>query len=425
MELVTLEIKGFRGFKNKQIINFPKDKQPVVFVGVNGAGKTSILDAIRLGLHPFYNGLLNSGVKTGSGVYNINTEKENMAISLDWKYLNESDSQIFQTEVKVNRLGSPTSSASKQPEVVHLISDIKNNVSSFKNQYSLGIMVYYPSDRLVAAPEMDDQASNQSLDQFSALINASVGSIDFKTFFHWFRLTEDIENEKRLTEDSQYTEPKLQAVKNAILAFLDDFSDLRIQRSPFADMVIKKKGQKLSVNQLSSGEKSLLTMVGDLARRLAIANPGLPNPLNGRAVVLIDEVDLHLHPKWQKEIVARLQDTFPNVQFILSTHSTLVINHLKTESIFLLDNFECYPAKQTKFVTYGADLAKLLAWQGLEGGSIPKKIAAEINIISKLILENELEEAKKLLTELKQSIDPHHSEIKNIETQLELKELGL
>jgi predicted ATP-binding protein involved in virulence len=425
MELVTLEIKGFRGFKNKQIINFPKDRQPVVFVGVNGAGKTSILDAIRLGLRPFYNSLLNSGIKTGSGTYNINIDKENMAISLDWKYPNESRSQIFQTELKVNRLATPISSASKQPEVVHLISDIKSKVSSFKNQYSLGIMVYYPSDRLVAAPEIDDQPNNQSLDQFSALINAAASSINFKTFFHWFRLTEDIENEKRLTEDPQYTEPKLRAVKKAIFAFLDDFSDLRIQRSPVADMVIKKKGQKLSVNQLSSGEKSLLTMVGDLARRLAIANPGLPNPLNGRAVVLIDEVDLHLHPKWQKGIVARLQDTFPNVQFILSTHSTLVINHLKTESIFLLDNFECYPAKQTKFVTYGADLAKLLAWQGLEGGSIPKKIAAEINTISKLIIENELEKAKKLLTELKQSIDPHHSEIKNIETQLELKELGL
>jgi predicted ATP-binding protein involved in virulence len=425
MELVTLEIKGFRGFKNKQIINFPKDRQPVVFVGINGAGKTSILDAIRVGLRPFYGNLLNYDKEFEVDSYNIHTNKEDMAISLDWKYPNESDSTIYQTKVIANRTITPKTSFVEHIQTIDLVSDIKSKVSSFKNQYSLGIMVYYPSDRLVAAPEMDDQTSNQSLDQFSALINASVGSIDFKTFFHWFRLTEDIENEKRLTEDPQYTEPKLRAVKKAILAFLDDFSDLRIQRSPVADMVIKKKGQKLSVNQLSSGEKSLLTMVGDLARRLAIANPGLPNPLNGRAVVLIDEVDLHLHPKWQKGIVARLQKTFPNVQFILSTHSTLVINHLKTESIFLLDNFECYPAKQTKFVTYGADLAKVLAWQGLEGGSIPKKIAAEINTISKLILENKLEEAKKLLTELKQSIDPHHSEIKNIETQLELKELGL
>ncbi|MGH1336719.1 MAG: AAA family ATPase [Aureispira sp.] len=424
MELVKLAINGFRGFKNKQIINFPANKQPVVFVGINGAGKTSLLDAIRLGLRPFYKSLLVEQEELEVSPYNIHLEKEAMTLALDWTYSLESNQAIYQTKIRTNRTVQPLTSVEEQPSTTDLVADMKSKISLYKNEYSLGLLVYYPSDRSVSAPEIDDQ-TGENFGQLSAMSNATTSNIDFKTFFQWFRLTEDIENEKRLTEDPRYKEPKLQAVKNAILAFLDNFSDLRIQRSPFSDMVIKKEGQKLSVNQLSSGEKSLLTIVGDLARRLAIANPGLPNPLHGQAIVLIDEVDLHLHPKWQKEIVAKLQETFPNIQFILSTHSSLVIKHLKTESIFLVDNFECRPAKQTDLVTYGAGLGKLLAWQGVEGGVIPNDIREAINSIAQLIQAKELEEAKRELVALKQQIDPTHDEILDLQTQLEMKELDL
>jgi predicted ATP-binding protein involved in virulence len=72
-------------------------------------------------------------------------------------------------------------------------------------------------------------------------------------------------------------------------------------------------------------------MVGDLARRMAIANPSLEKPLHGEGVVLIDEVDLHLHPQWQRMILPRLMDTFPNCQFIVSTHSPQILGELKKE----------------------------------------------------------------------------------------------
>lgn len=66
-------------------------------------------------------------------------------------------------------------------------------------------------------------------------------------------------------------------------------------------------------------------MVADIAARMAEANPGKENPLSTSGIILIDEVDLHLHPQWQRTILKSLHSIFPNVQFIVTTHSPSVI----------------------------------------------------------------------------------------------------
>ena len=105
-------------------------------------------------------------------------------------------------------------------------------------------------------------------------------------------------------------------------------------------MVVKKSEQTLYFDQLSDGEKCLLAMTGDIARRLAMANPYADNPLQGGGVVLIDEIELHLHPGWQRRVVPALERTFPNVQFILTTHSPQVLSSVAREQIVLLSGFQ-------------------------------------------------------------------------------------
>lgn len=101
---------------------------------------------------------------------------------------------------------------------------------------------------------------------------------------------------------------------------------------------------------MSQGEKCYLVMVCDLARRFAIANPGRSNPLEGEGVVLIDELDLHLHPKWQMEVVGKLRQIFPNCQFFATTHSPHVLSDVSNEQIYLLDNGEI---RQNSYNPYG------------------------------------------------------------------------
>ena len=81
---------------------------------------------------------------------------------------------------------------------------------------------------------------------------------------------------------------------------------------------------------MSDGYRITIALVADIAARLAEANPsaessGLDNPLNANGIVMIDEIDLHLHPKLQREILRRLTKIFPNVQFVVSTHSPNVV----------------------------------------------------------------------------------------------------
>ena len=98
-----------------------------------------------------------------------------------------------------------------------------------------------------------------------------------------------------------------------------------------------KQGVTLNLSQLSDGERSFLALVSDLGRRLALANPLLENPLDGAGVVLIDELELHLHPKWQLEVVEKLRSAFPNIQFIVTTHSPFILQTAREGEVMKLD----------------------------------------------------------------------------------------
>ena len=107
---------------------------------------------------------------------------------------------------------------------------------------------------------------------------------------------------------------------------LDRCANLRVVRKPRLEMKIDKENISLNVSQMSDGEKCTLALLGDLARRLALANPMKENPLLGEGIVLIDEVELHMHPSWQRKVLYTLKETFPNIQFIVTTHSPIILS---------------------------------------------------------------------------------------------------
>ncbi len=173
--------------------------------------------------------------------------------------------------------------------------------------------------------------------EFSALSaydDAFDRAADFRRFFEWFREWEDVENERIADTLATGGVPylannELAAVRRALNRFLPEFSDWKIRRNPLR-MEVKKDGKTLSVDQLSDGEKCMIALVGDLARRLVVANPMREDPLLGNGIVLVDEIELHLHPEWQKSILPRLLQTFPYVQFVVTTHSPLVLSQLNS-----------------------------------------------------------------------------------------------
>jgi predicted ATP-binding protein involved in virulence len=129
---------------------------------------------------------------------------------------------------------------------------------------------------------------------------------------------------------------ELLAFNRVLSTFLDGFADVAIEERPLR-LTVKKAGARLSLQQLSDGERAFIAVLGDLVRRLGLANPELANPLAGHGVVLIDELELHLHPRWQREVVEKLRTSFPNIQFIATTHSPFIIQSLRPGELITLD----------------------------------------------------------------------------------------
>ena len=230
--------------------------------------------------------------------------------------------------------------------------------------------------------------------------NVSTG---FAGFFRWFRMVEDLENEER-RDHPNHRNPALNAVRLSIPKFLTGFSgDLRIRRSPPLRMTISKAGEELILNQLSDGEKCLLAMVADLARRLSIANPGLEDPLKGEGIVLIDELELHLHPQWQRGVISKLLETFPNCQFIISTHSPQIISDVKPENIYVLKSVDGKITATHPHSSFGRDSNQIL--ETVMGVSArPEVIKDQLNDLFRLIDEGKIEEAKVLKSTLSDEI---------------------
>ena len=168
-------------------------------------------------------------------------------------------------------------------------------------------------------------------------------------------------------------------------------------------MVAVKNGKELAVQQLSDGEKCLLALVGDLARRLALANPDMATPLLGHGVVLIDEIELHLHPLWQRDIVHKLQSTFPNCQFLLTTHSPIVLSQVPKEAVRLLNNFEVI---ENQNPVEGREANSILA-EVMGIPVFPDETQEALNEIDALIEAECYQEARGRLEELSDKLGEH------------------
>ena len=161
-------------------------------------------------------------------------------------------------------------------------------------------------------------------------------------------------------------------------------------------MIVDKNGQELRVDQLSDGEKCTLAMVGDLARRMAIANPAQDDPLGGEGVVLIDELDLHLHPGWQRHVVSALEGTFPNCQFLVATHSPQIVGHVAPERIWLLERTKSGVSASRPAESFGQRAGRILE-DVMDGPERPQEIKDRLSSLFFAIPQDELATPKQML----------------------------
>jgi predicted ATP-binding protein involved in virulence len=418
MRVETLHIQNFRGFQDITL-NFPKSNVAVL-IGINGAGKSSILDCIAIMLAQLVAKLRNlevADIETSENDIKINSYSNINTIIISTEDKKEISWRMIEE-------GLYSQNPSFYDELEDYIQNIQENLADNPN-LNLPVMVYYQTHRMVLKNPYTfnpKKIKPEQYYQFQAYQKAFSSAINnFQDFFDWFKEEEDYENEIRLRQNPDYRSPKLEVIRNAISKFLNNFShhkfsNLRVVRS-FSEgfnrnsgkpsLTITKNNQDFKIEQLSDGEKMLLMLITDLARRLAIANPDSHDALLGEGIVLIDEIDLHLHPQWQRSVISSLTETFPNCQFIVTTHSPQVLSEVRKENVFILEDYQI--VENTPH-TYGKDSNSIL-YELMDVKERPETVESQINNCLKLIEDGELEQAKLALHELSNLLGENDSEV--------------
>ena len=400
---------NFEHFRGAHSLSVELNSRINVLVGMNGAGKSSLLDGSAYLLSWLANRIKHAGA---SGrpitVSDITNGRESSTIEITLRM--EKEDAAKWSLVKVRAGHARKDNSSNLAQLNETAKRFQLNLAEEKDNTNLPLFAYYPVNRAVLDIPLRIRERHR-FDPLAAYDESLTSGANFRTFFEWFREREDLENEARrdldhlFTSDTaaQYPDPQLKAVRKALESLMPDFKNLTVRRNPLR-MEVEKHGVRLTVNQLSDGEKCLMAMVGDLARRMAIANPNRKNPLQGKGIILIDEIDLHLHPRWQRMIIPKLLEVFENLQFIVSTHSPHVITHIQPENLFLLTLTRNGLSAARPSESYGKTVERVLEdIMGLET-TRPREVHDSLARLFQQIDEGNLLEAQKQISELRQRI---------------------
>ena len=356
MKLERVTIENYRAIKE---LDLPFDATLTVLHGPNGHGKTSVLSAIATGL-----GSIPTLLPEISGVDFRKTDRRGespMRVAL---------CTADGTEWARRRIGRHGTTKQRAFASTRMLKKVVEDIVAADREgaepIDLPIVAFYGTDRVVFDKTPRARRSKMEFARYAALERALEGRTDFSEFFTWFYFRENEElREKDERKDFSYRQKDLDAVRKAIERMVSSVSNLRTKhrRLLLTVELTESERQELEFDQLSGGYRIALALVADLARRMAQGNPHLDDPLASEAVVLIDEVDLHLHPEWQQRILVDLMRTFPNAQFIVSTHSPQVLTtvdpkhivHLRREDGDIVAS-PCAPPTPT----YGAEAGNVL-----------------------------------------------------------------
>ena len=377
MRVERLSLANFRGFEQIEL-SFEDDL--TVIAGVNGVGKSAILNAIAVLLShtlreiaqsrakPLLVGdgeiregqrvaLASAQVRTNGQWIDVSIQRtrpdpvtaEKARRDLDWLARLKAEAEGYPEHTPEFR--------EKERYLRSLLTDAANEINvrlgdvPTETVRTGGLDAVHGSevrikDELRSRPNQPlavfFSASRQLFKGVRTLPNATplsvpaafFGALDGKSlnlghFVRWYRVQERLGGGRR--------HKIVQELQRVVHDFIPEFKALRVEEKPTPRFVVEKNGVPLVLDQLSDGERGLLTIVFDLTRRLAIANPERDDPIaDGRAIVLIDEIELHLHPQWQRQVLRRFTETFKGCQFIVTTHSPQVIGEVEPRCLRFL-----------------------------------------------------------------------------------------
>jgi predicted ATP-binding protein involved in virulence len=427
VRLVELQLKDFRGFRGSHTLDL-RSRATVVFAGVNGCGKSSVLDAAASLLAGVPSILVdNRKVLFGNEASNIRTGAAVAVCSAvfrageDWAGL------------ELSSRHEPDDSAPSGPDgpppTFGFLDTWQLALAAGELAVPLPVLTYLHSGS-TRTPVSHERINPQLMGRMAAYRGAFEREAEhFDAFATWFEQEENLENQEKISRGTLgYELRTLRAVRRALTTFLtglhaDHLDQVKVVRShvggPMGDvqgrLTVSKRGEQLFVDQLSDGERRLVLLVGDVARRMAILQPDAAEPTAGPGIVLVDEIDLHLHPAWQRRVMPALRAAFPGVQLLVSTHSPQVLASVPSEAVVLMKDFEFLPGHPR---VQGRDSNTILETV-LEVPDRPDEVKADLRAVYDA-LDDAPRKAKALFRKLKRKLEDDDPELARIQTLLDL-----
>lgn len=441
--------------------------QVQVLIGNNGAGKTTVLDAISHSLSWLIQRIVHKGGRAkdiDKADISLGNNDGYSSIIAKVKLSKKYNSTLELCEVEEGSIVNKKSYYSDFTRLGHLY----KLACEADERFELPLLAYYGVMRSTDInardmAEFDETSSNEIASRFDGYFNALSGKADFKGFFRWYKRLDDLvrhesadtpqldpniltslealaltdtKSQHKLNEliaslksrqgpeESSSAKKTQILINSAIPLFMEGFSNLSVELKPTLHLTVEKDRKKINVLQLSQGEKSLLALVLDICRRMILLNPLSEKPLLTAGIILIDEIDLHLHPEWQRNILKRLNSVFPNCQFIVSTHSPQVVSEVKHDRVFVLgkdenNNFNCSSPEQSYGLTSNQVLNEIMNTGEQKLDRAPE-VQEKIDDIFKLISVGELEAAKLKIAEAEHELNGEIPEFVSAKFDIEL-----
>ncbi|MBQ8700936.1 MAG: AAA family ATPase [Acidaminococcaceae bacterium] len=355
MYVSKIRMQNFRCYTDFTMQFSPK---VTVIVAENGKGKTAILDGLAITMAPYLAAF--PGIKARNFqpndvrmVVDVPQTQDELQIKR-MKYLlpvvletevKADDGKAYSWKRELKSVKGKTSSVSAK-----FVSDYGKRIADELNQPGdqdiiLPVLGYYGTSRMWNDSSLLKR-KKVDLSRSSGYVECLEPSGSYNTFAQWFRYATEsaleydhIIAEKKLNKKNPYREI-LNAINKAIVTCIQSmgWTDLKYSFAAQNLLICHPEKGELPLEAMSDGARSVISMAADIAYRMARLNPDMGEDvtLKTSGVVLIDEVDMHLHPSWQQTVVNDLVKAFPKVQFIVTTHSPQVLTSVPAECIRIL-----------------------------------------------------------------------------------------
>jgi len=302
------------------------------------------LDALAVALKPLVERLLGR-----TRVRRDHTESESVRLVMEVGHrMQRCPTSSVQVQLVVNQehitykrdlAGSTRSSrAATARATSDAVAIMQSHATSSSNASVLPLIAYYRTSRLRSAKDAPSLTPTANADRRMAGYSASLSSLSsFTGVMDWFDAQWREAGDPRFSGELRHNLPVLAGVQQAVRTVLapTGWYEIDWDSSQQSIVVAHPEKGRFPLLALSDGVRSMTALVADIARRCATLNPHLSSEasLQTHGVLLIDEIDMHLHPGWQQQIVQLLRTAFPRLQIVLTTHSPHVLSTVDSTSI--------------------------------------------------------------------------------------------